>query len=271
LKADPAADWSVPGTAESRSVNEIISLNNETCRSNSVFWCRTLVRYWEVSVLSPSLSYSSTCVNSDFVPSLRAHRASLGEGVLLCLANCNIHTTFADKMSSIFTNPNPFGAQPATSSNPFGGLNATASQPAQGSNLFGQSQNQTGGGFLGANEQTQQRPLFGASQPQPQQTSFFGQSIQQQQPPANNLFGAKASTNPFGGFGGSTMQQTQQQQQQNLFGQTAQQQQQQQAQQAQLQTQLQASQPPRLASSIWQPNSGVNACKYPRPLLPYHD
>jgi hypothetical protein len=31
-----------------------------------VFWCRTLVRYWEVSILSPSLSYSSTCVNSDF-------------------------------------------------------------------------------------------------------------------------------------------------------------------------------------------------------------
>jgi hypothetical protein len=157
-------------------------------------------------------------------------------------------------MASLFTKPNPF-APSNPPSNPFGSSQSAISQPAQTSSLFG-GQSQTQSNPLFGSSQPQQTSLFGGSQPQqsqhrpslfgatlqpPQSSNIFGPPTQTQKPPSATPFAQQPQHSVFG----STMQQTQQQQ--NPFG----------VSQAQVQNQ-----PPKLTSSVWQPGSGLNACKF---------
>lgn len=194
---------------------------------------------------------------------------------------------------SLFSNTgksSPFGGGGTTGTGTgtgslFGGGATTGTQQQQqqntgGGGLFGSStttpQPQQSGGLFGST--TQQKPLFGQTQPQqPQQqqqqtgTSLFGGPLgggQEPQKPAGSLFG--------GNLGGTQQQQQQPQQQGSLFGglgQTQQQQQQPQQQQSlfggggsllgggqqqgqQQQPQLGQSTQPQ-GSSLWSPGRAV--------------
>ncbi|OJI97280.1 hypothetical protein ASPVEDRAFT_49314 [Aspergillus versicolor CBS 583.65] len=155
---------------------------------------------------------------------------------------------------SLFSNAgksSPFGGGGTTGTGTgtgslFGGGTTTGTQQQQqqpntgGGGLFGSStttpQPQQGGGLFGST--TQQKPLFGQTQPQqPQQqqqtgTGLFGGPLgggQGQEKPAGGLFGGSLGGTQqqqqpqqqgslFGGLGQTQQQQQQPQQQQSLFG-----------------------------------------------------